>query len=117
MSADDLRCRADHHTGLLLRNTRHLQTGNGSPLEGDTSNRSAIGALIVVEATTDGKTGRQIREVSTHSGWRSQGELTQHFGLGAATAVSKVEIKWPSGYSQIIVDPPINQILNVREGR
>jgi len=86
-------------------------------LEGDTSNRSAIGALIVVETTTDGGTRQQIREVSTHSGWRSQSELTQHFGLGTATAVSKVVINWPSGQSQTIVGPPINQVLKAREGR
>ena len=86
-------------------------------LEGDASNRSAIGALILVETATEGRTRQQIREVSTQSGWRSQGELTQHFGLGTATAVSKVVINWPSGYSQTIVGPPLNQILNVREGR
>jgi hypothetical protein len=86
-------------------------------LEGETSNRSAIGALIVVETIMNDKTRRQVREVSTHSGWRSQGELTQHFGLGTATAVSKVVINWPSGYSDTIVGPPINQILDVREGR
>jgi hypothetical protein len=86
-------------------------------LEGDASNRSAIGALIMVETTTNGKAGQQIREVSTQSGWRSQGELTQHFGLGVATVVSKVVIDWPSGHSQTILGPPINQILNVREDR
>jgi hypothetical protein len=86
-------------------------------LEGDASNRSAIGALIMVETATAGRTLQQIREVSTHSGWRSQGELAQHFGLGAATAVSRVVINWPSGKSQTIVEPLINQILNVREGR
>ena len=86
-------------------------------LVGDTSNRSAIGALIVVETTEDGKTGQQIREVSTHSGWRSQSDLTQHFGLGGATAVSKVMINWPSGHSQTVVEPPINQVLKVREDR
>ena len=86
-------------------------------LEGDASNRSAIGALIVVETAIDGETRQQIREVSTHSGWRSQGELTQHFGLGTATEISKVVINWPSGYSQTIVGPAINQVLNVREGR
>ena len=85
-------------------------------LEGEQSNRSAIGASIVVETEIDGETRRQVREVSTHSGWRSQGELTQHFGLGNATAVSKVVINWPSGYSQTIVGPPINQVLYVREG-
>jgi hypothetical protein len=86
-------------------------------LEGVTSNRSAIGALIVVETAMDGETRQQVREVRTTSGWRSQGDLVQHFGLGTATAVSKVVIDWPSGYSQTIVDPPLNQILNVREGR
>ena len=86
-------------------------------LEGETSNRSAIGALIAVETMVNDKTIRQVREVSTHSGWRSQGELTQHFGLGRATAVSKVVINWPSGYSETIVGPPINQMLDVREGR
>ena len=86
-------------------------------LEGVASNRSAIGASIVVETVMNNKTRRQVREVSTHSGWRSQGELTQHFGLGTATAVSKVMINWPSGNSETIAGPPINQILNVREGR
>ena len=85
-------------------------------LEGVSSNRSAIGARIIVETTMDGEERRQIREVSAHSGWRSQGELTQHFGLGAATSISKVVINWPSGHVQTIVDPPVNRVLNVREG-
>jgi hypothetical protein len=86
-------------------------------LEGDASNRSAIGALIVVHTTANGKAGQQVREVSTNTGWRSQGELTQHFGLGDASAVSKVVINWPSGHSQTVVEPPINQVLKVREDR
>ena len=44
-----------------------------------------------------------------------QGELTAHFGLGQATTVSRVEIRWPSGHVQTLVDAPINQVLNVRE--
>jgi hypothetical protein len=85
-------------------------------LEGVSSNRSAIGARITIEFTKDGTTRYQTREVSTHSGWRSQGELTQHFGLGTATGVSKVVINWPSGHIQTVDEPPINQVLNVREG-
>ncbi len=86
-------------------------------LEGDASNRSAIGALIMVETAAAGERRQQVREVSTQSGWRSQGELTQHFGLGAATAVSKIVVEWPSGHSQTIFDPPVNRTLEVREGR
>ena len=85
-------------------------------LEGVTSNRSAIGARITVDFTTEGATRHQVREVSSHSGWRSQGELTQHFGLGTTTKVTKVMINWPSGHSQSILEPPINQVLRVREG-
>ena len=86
-------------------------------LEGGAANRSAIGAMIVVETANEGEITQQIREVSTHSGWRSQGELTQHFGLGNAIAISKVVIKWPSGHVQTIDGPPINRVLQVREGR
>ena len=85
-------------------------------LEGGPSNRSAVGARIVIETAIDGETRQQTREVSTHSGWRSQSELTQHFGLGTATAVERVVIHWPSGLSQAIVGPPVNQLLSVREG-
>lgn len=102
---------------LLLEN----RYANGNwikvALEGSASNRSAIGARITVQIVINGQTKQQVREVSTHSGWRSQGELTQHFGLGAATAVEKVVIDWPSGDSQTIIGPPVNKLLGVREGR
>lgn len=85
-------------------------------LEGGPSNRSAIGALIMVESVADGKTRQQVREVSSHSGWRSQGELAQHFGLGTATTVSNIVIDWPSGHTQTIAGPPVNRVLRVPEG-
>ena len=84
-------------------------------LEGDASNRSGIGAQILVETMSGSMTRQQVREVRTQSGWRSQGELSQHFGLGSATAIRKVVIRWPSGHTQTIVEPAINQVLNVRE--
>jgi len=84
-------------------------------LEGVASNRSAIGARITVDYATNGEAQQQVRELSTHSGWRSQGELTQHFGLGTASAISSISIDWPSGHSQTISEPPMNQLLSVRE--
>lgn len=102
---------------VLLEN--RLASGNWLKvaLEGATSNRSAIGARVLVETTSVDGTRQQLREVTTHSGWRSQSELVQHFGLGSATAVSKVVINWPSGRTQTIVQPPINEQLEVREDR
>ena len=85
-------------------------------LEGTASNRSAIGARIEVHVRHDNQHLRQVREVSTHSGWRSQGELTQHFGLGAAQEIEKLVVYWPSGAEQIVAVPSVNQALTVREG-
>ena len=84
-------------------------------LEGVTSNRSAIGARVMVEYRVNDSQVRQMREVNAHSGWRSQGELTQHFGLGEVTAVESVTVLWPSGNTQTVANPAINQELRIRE--
>ena len=42
--------------------------------------------------------------------------LTTHFGLGTETAIIKVVIKWPSGIVDEILNPNINETLNVIEG-
>jgi hypothetical protein len=62
-------------------------------LEGDgkRSNRSAIGARVIVQAG-----GReQRREVASARGYLSQSEMVLTFGLGAATQVDRVTIHWP----------------------
>jgi hypothetical protein len=62
-------------------------------LEGDggRSNRSAIGARVTLEA--GGLV--QHREVSSARGYLSQSELPVTFGLGDATMVDRVTIRWP----------------------
>src|SRR5262245_6872452 len=82
---------------LLLRN--ELANGNHwieLDLVGTTSNRSAIGARV--EVWTGGQ--RQIREVQGCTGFRSQNALTVHVGLGAATVIDSIHIRWPSGVMQ-----------------
>jgi hypothetical protein len=43
--------------------------------------------------------------------------MTLHFGLGAATAVDKVEIKWPDGTSEIIQISGVDRKLTVIENK
>src|SRR3546814_20352921 len=70
-------------------------------LEGTTSNRSAIGARVIVRWS-----GRQqVQEVSGGSGFSGQNQSWLHYGLGAATAVDSVTIAWPSGPVDIL-EPP-----------
>jgi len=71
-------------------------------LVGTVSNRSAIGARVRI--MTGGTT--QIREVSGGSGHLSQNSLPVEFGLGAATVIDSLIIRWPSGIVQNVSPPP-----------
>ncbi len=78
----------------LFRNdgdTRH--NGLRVRLRGRPPNTDALGAWITLEA--GGRTQRRL--VRTGSSYLSQSELVQTFGLGAATTVDRLEVRWPSG--------------------
>jgi hypothetical protein len=80
---------------------------------GTVSNRDGIGARITL--VTGGKT--QIREVSSGRSNMGQNMLEVHFGLGGATLVDSVTIRWPSGTVQTLTDVAANQRLTVVEPR
>ena len=65
-------------------------------LVGVKSNRDAIGARVTLKA--GGQT--MIREVNGGNGYSGQSSLRLHFGIGAATKIDSVEIRWPSGIVQ-----------------
>lgn len=99
---------------LLFRNN---QTPGSSKnwiqikLVGTASNRSAIGTRITL--TAGGKT--QIREVITTTGFASGGSLVVHFGLGTATTITSMDVKWPSGIIQNFTGLAVNEIMTVTE--
>jgi hypothetical protein len=79
---------------LVLRNDNQLgHHWVRFKLQGDgvRSNRSAIGARIVLE-TQDGE---QRREIAAARGYLSQSELTATFGLGQTKEIQRVTIYWP----------------------
>jgi len=81
-------------------------------LIGTKSNRSAIGARVLVRYS--GK--QQVQEVISQSSFCSCNDRRLHFGLGAATAAD-IEIRWPSGTNQTFPNVKVNQLIIVREGR
>jgi photosystem II stability/assembly factor-like uncharacterized protein len=83
-------------------------------LIGTFSNRSAIGARITLTTNTPART--QIREISTQTGYGSANSLIVHFGIGTATTINNIQIKWPSGFVQNITNPDINKLLTITEG-
>ena len=81
-------------------------------LEGRTSNRDGIGAVVRVE----GPSGKQWNMVRSGSSYCSQSDLAVVFGLGKDTAAS-IEIEWPSGNKQRIGTQQADQFLTVDEVR
>lgn len=79
---------------------------------GTESNTNGIGARI--EVTT--AQGTQIREVRSGEGFSHGHSLNAHFGLGTATTIDRVVIKWPSGIVDTYNDVDINQALFALEG-
>ena len=80
-------------------------------LEGTQSNRSAIGARVVVEY--GGR--KQAQAVLAQSSYLSVNDRRLHFGLGAETKAS-LEIHWPSGAAERIVEVAADRLVVVREG-
>lgn len=64
---------------------------------GKTTNRDAIGAEITVDAG-----GRiQRKYVTTARGYLSQSDIVATFGLGAATTVDRVTVRWPGRSGEV----------------
>jgi hypothetical protein len=80
-------------------------------LEGVKSNRSAIGAQVRV--TADGHT--QFEEVRSGGSYLSQNDLRLHFGLGSATKMEQIEIRWPSGIRQVERGLDADRVIRLRE--
>ena len=80
-------------------------------LVGHTSNRDAIGAEITVTTSR----GKQFVTVSTTGSYLSSNDKRAHFGLGADTYATRVQIRWPSGIQQTLEQVAADQVLKVDE--
>jgi hypothetical protein len=80
-------------------------------LEGRASNRGAIGAEVRVFFNGQ----QQLQEVSGGSGFCAQNDRRLHFGLGKASAIDHVEIRWPSGKTQTITAPKPDECHRIIE--
>jgi hypothetical protein len=98
---------------LLLRNEYH-GPNNWLMLNliGTKSNRSAIGARVLV------KTGAQLQfqEVTSQSSYYSHNDHRLHFGLGRNKQADSIEILWPSGNREVLNDVAAKKIVNIKEG-
>lgn len=96
----------------LFRNTGNNNNWLEIDLQGTVSNLQGIGARVFL--TTAGKKQIRLQDGGTHQ--FSQNFRRLHFGLGANTSVDHLEIRWPSGLVQELIDVPANQLMLITEG-
>ncbi|MBL47746.1 MAG: hypothetical protein CMP28_02210 [Roseibacillus sp.] len=75
------------------------------------SNKDGLGAVVTVEA--GGKSWTQVHDGV--SGYLSHGVMPLYFGLGEATAVERLTVRWPSGKEQVVEGPEMNTRVVVPE--
>ena len=95
----------------LLRNESRGGNWVGLELTGVESNADGIGARVRLRAGAR----YLVREVQRGYGFQGQNDVRLLFGLGNYQRVDEIEIRWPSGRRQLIVEPPLRRYLAVRE--
>ena len=78
---------------MLFLNRSPARSWVGFRLRGDGPDREAIGAVVRVRVGTR----TQVRQVDAAGGYLAQSTHTLHFGLGGATSIDAVEVRWPDG--------------------
>jgi hypothetical protein len=101
----------------LLRNTTPAQNHwlrlrlVGDPAK--KSPRDATGATVYV---VTGKT-RQRADILSGGSYSSQSDACLFFGLGAATKVDRLEVRWPDGSTEVFDATAVDKTLTLAEGK
>jgi hypothetical protein len=97
---------------LLVNQVRNQNHWIGLQLQGTNSNRDAIGAKVTMKA------GNRtfVDEVRSGSSYASNNDLRLHFGLGAATQIESLQVRWPNGLQEKFDHPKVDSITLVKEG-
>ena len=78
---------------------------------GPKSPRDAIGATVYLTAGGI----RQRADVMSGGSYESSNDQRPHFGIGDATTVTKLEVRWPSGFVEQVSLPGIDRFYAIEE--
>ena len=93
-----------------------MNTSNGANyfklmLKGEDCNINAIGARVEIH----GDWGIQVREIRSGESYGIMNTLGLHFGIGDATEIDEVIIRWPNGVTESLCGVAMNQTMVVTE--
>src|SRR5882724_9784144 len=97
---------------LLVNQVRNSNHWIAIRTVGTKSNRDGIGARISVKAGAR----TWMDEVRSGASYNSSSDMRVHFGLGSATNVESIQIRWPSGLLERFDNLPIDSIQTLKEG-
>jgi ASPIC and UnbV/FG-GAP-like repeat len=108
---------SDKFWSALFKNPGHGNHWIKLRLVGVKANRFAVGARIRVRTTEAGRTREIFRTVNSGGSFGAS-SLRPHIGIGKATAVDELEIRWPgSGLVQHFSGPiAADRTYEIREG-
>jgi enediyne biosynthesis protein E4 len=97
---------------LLVNQLRSPNHWIGINTVGTKSNRNGIGARVTVKAGAR----VMVDEVRSGSSYDSNSDMRIHFGLGTATKIDSIQIRWPSGLTERFEQLSIDSIHTLKEG-
>jgi hypothetical protein len=110
------------YPGDAYQNSFFLNPGQGNNhwlvllLQGNESNRAAIGTRIKITFTEDGVRRSVYRDVNSGGSFGSSPHRRE-IGVGKAKSIDEIEIRWHgSGRRQIFTNVRANQFLQITEG-
>lgn len=110
------------YIGDAYQNSLYINPGQNNnhwidiKLEGVTCNKAAIGARIKVTFKERGSVRSVYRDVNSGGSFGSN-PLLQHIGIGQATTVEAIEIKWPGTNGiQVFKNVPADANIAIKEG-
>ena len=101
----------DEPPSLLRNDGGNASRWIGFRLAGAPRNRGAVGARVTFLAGAL----RQVKEIQAGSSHNSSNDPRLLFGLGAATAVDRIEVRWPRGRVQVLTGLQMGRYHTVRE--
>ena len=97
----------------LLRNDAPAASWCLVALVGAGKNRDAIGARV--KLTAGGRT--QVAERRSSGSYLSANDPRLHFGLGSASSIDLLEVRWPSGRKETHEGLPARKLIRITEGQ
>ncbi len=96
---------------LLLNETESTNHWIGLELVGTASERDAVGAKVTM------RSGEQTwtNWVTAGDGYLCKNDHVLHFGLGKSTSIDSIEVDWPTGENQTVVNPVVDVVNLVIE--